>query len=311
MVSTFLQVAELWISRAERLGLHSGSYGQHSPLRGLSADLRFELGEGFVGSVWSSQKPLVARSIEHTHVTRIKASDRPSLDSALGIPIAAGGRSTHAVMALLCGHPDARGGCIERWDMDDECQELRHSCGYYGELLPFAQLSPHLRFGMGNGLPGQTAKRGVPTILEDVRRAGTFLRAEIARECGLAMGLGVPVYRQGRVAHVLLLLSAESCPLARAVEVWLPAQSDALKLDQASYTRGLDDFAGMSRALRVRSGEDIVGLAYRSEMPVICTSLEAQQFTRAEAARAAGLEVALAIPIHDGRNVVAVLVLCN
>lgn len=307
----FVQVAEVWTPKQEQMALYSGAYGPHKEFSDVSAKTRFDFGEGLPGSVWSSQKPQVWDSLEESHFVRMAEARRASLNSGVGIPVSAGGRDVSAVVVLLCGSPESTGGCIERWDVHPETGELCHAGGYYGKLDKFASMSPRMRFQKGHGLPGITLDRGLPSIEADTRSSGSFLRAEIAREYGIEAGIGIPIYKNGEVAHVVVLLSAASTPLARAFEVWVPSHSDTLRLEQAFYTSGLEGFADASRNMRVKAGKGLAGKAYRTELPQVLSSLTAPAFTRHEAAKAAGLEIGVSIPISDGKQVRAVAVLLN
>ena len=309
-MDAFVQVVEVWTLRSGVMRLHSGSYGRHHEFAEASESASFEFGEGLPGSVWSSRKPQIWEPLGEDFV-RLEEARAAGLDAGVGIPISAGGRETNAVVTLLCGSREKTGGCIERWDVSESGRELSHAGGYYGQLEAFARMSPLMRFPIGRGLPGMTLQSGLPTVIDDTRTSDTFLRGEVARESGVEAGLGIPIYRDGKVAHVVVLLSTESTPLARAFEVWVPAESDRLRLQQSFYARGLESFAEVSRNTRFRAGEGLPGMVYRTELPQVFGSLDAAPFVRHDAARAAGLQVGVGIPVSDGRNVRAVVVLLS
>lgn len=311
-MKAFLQAAEVWQPRDQNLALYSGAYGEHAEFREVSEATEFALGEGLPGSVWSSQKPQVWDSLEEGGFVRLPAARRAGLEAGVGIPIAAGGRSeTNAVVVLLCGSRAHTGGCIERWDVHSETGDLVHAGGYYGNLEKFGAMSSRMRFPRGHGLPGITLERGIPTLEADTRHSGSFVRAEAAREAGIEAGVGIPIYRGGKIEHVVVLLSSASTPLARAFEVWVPSHSDTLKLDQSFYTEGLEAFADHSKNTTAKVGKGLAGRAFRSELPHVQSGLSSPPFVRYQAAERAGLSMAIAIPVSNGTSVVAVVLLLS
>jgi len=310
-MTSFVQVAEVWTLEHGVMRLHSGAYGEHEEIGKLSADTGFAFGEGLPGSVWSSGKPQVWDRLEAGEFVRLREAQRAELHAALGIPVRAGGGDVNAVAVLLCGNRTQTGGCIERWDHDPTFDELRYAGGYYGQLEAFARLGPRLRFQAGSGLPGLTLQRGLPTILEDTRLGDSFMRAELARESGIEGGIGIPVYHGGRVKHVLILLSARATPLARAFEVWIPGEGGSLRLEQALYAKGLEDFAASSEKARLRPGEGLAGRALRTELPQVFDLAGGPPLARSAEAAAAGLSSGIAIPVLNGYQVLAVVVLLS
>ncbi len=93
-------------------------------------------------------------------------------------------------------------------------------------------------------------------------------------------------------------------------EVWVP---DGAKLVLASGDYGeLDDFKAASGAESFAKGEGLPGKAWADEKPVVLKGFEGTYFKRTEAAAAAGLTAAVAIPVFDGKDLRAVLVtLCS
>lgn len=311
-MNAFMQVAEVWKPRAEKMALYSGAYGKHAEFGEVSEKTEFAFGEGLPGSVWSSNKPQVWDNLEEGNFVRLPAARRAGLEAGVGIPIAAGGRAEpSAVVVLLCGNRASAGGCIERWDVHAETGDLVHAGGYYGNLDKFRAMSPRMRFPKGHGLPGVTLERGIPSIEADTRHSGSFVRAEVARESGIEAGVGIPIYRDGKVAHVVVLLSSAATPLARAFEVWVPSHSDTLKLDQSFYTAGLEAFADQSRNTTAKVGKGLAGRAFRTELPHVLNGLSNPPFVRHQAAEQAGLRVGIGIPVSDGTRILAVVLLLS
>jgi hypothetical protein len=210
------------------------------------------------------------------------------------------------VVAFYCGGQDSE-GCIEVWDSNGK-GELEHADGYYGRLNAFELVSRQCTFPRGVGLPGQVFLAGIPQIIDDLRKSSSFLRAAAARQSGVESGLGLPIYCAGQIEQVILFLSATSTPLARAFEIWLPGEDDRLRRGQAFYMPELTEFSEARRERTFGVGEDLLGRVYESGVPfAVSTSTRAYQ--QLDLARDAGMELAVALPIDDGRNVLAVVVM--
>lgn len=89
-------------------------------------------------------------------------------------------------------------------------------------------------------------------------------------------------------------------------EVWVP-EGDKLVLKKGSYGT-LTDFAAVSHQTSFDKGEGLPGKAWAEERPVVLKGFEGSYFMRTEAATAAGLTAAVAIPIFDGKKLNSVLV---
>ena len=103
---------------------------------------------------------------------------------------------------------------------------------------------------------------------------------------------------------------AKSRPFIEVTEVWVP-QGDRLVLSQATYG-DLAEFASVSERESFARGEGLPGKAWADRKPVVLKQFDGSYFKRAEAAKAAGLTAAVAIPIFAGKVLKAVVVtLCS
>lgn len=92
-------------------------------------------------------------------------------------------------------------------------------------------------------------------------------------------------------------------------EVWVP-KDGRLVLESGSYGT-LDDFAAVSGKESFARGEGLPGKAWDEARPVVLKGFEGSYFKRTEAAKAAGLTSAVAVPIYAGDVLKAVLtVIC-
>lgn len=292
----------------EVLRHHSGSYGPHAEFARVSALKTFRRGEGLPGAVFDTRRPEVWQELG-SHFVRAEIARASGIRAAVGFPLFRGEQLV-AVVVLLCGSPKRARGCVEVWDVNREMGHLEHSGGYYGELEAFGKLSRLLQFQAGTGLPGIAFESGVPQVIEREGHSNAFIRASIARDYGIETGIAIPIFRGEQVAHVLVLLSTSTTPIARAFEVWTP-EAENLTLLSSHYATGLEAFAEVSAELRLAAGEGLPGRCFASGLPVVFDQLKAPELVRSAAANQAGLSSGVAIPVLDGTRVRAVACLLS
>lgn len=96
----------------------------------------------------------------------------------------------------------------------------------------------------------------------------------------------------------------------QASEVWVP-KGDRLVHGGGDYG-DLADFAAVSGKESFGHGEGLPGKAWAEGRPVVLKAFDGSYFKRTEAAKAAGLTCAVAVPVFDGATLKAVLVvLCG
>lgn len=306
--SSFVQAVEIWVPDGDVLRHHSGAYGPHLDLARQSAQSTFRRGQGLPGSAWSKGVPVVWPALKHQFL-RFQPVRDVALHAGVAVPLYRD-QTLVAVLVLLLGDPARSGGAVEMWE--PKAGLLGHVGAYYGCLEPaFSRVSQRLTFPKGRGLPGMTWMRGSPYLLEDLRHKDYFVRAILAQEYHVDSGIGIPFYRGREVAHVMTLLSRNATPFARAFEVWSPDGEGKLRLQQAVYGAGLEAFAAISRKHTFVPGEGLPGRAYESALPVVFGSIRVGPFVRHQAAEEAGLNVGVALPIHDGESVRSVFVMLS
>ncbi|MBK8590098.1 MAG: hypothetical protein IPN77_13375 [Sandaracinaceae bacterium] len=122
------------------------------------------------------------------------------------------------------------------------------------------------------------------------------MRAALAREHALAVGLGVPIVRQNEVEHVLVFLTAQRSPPARAIEIWIPDAQGRLWMDHGAYDTGLEALGRASRTTCLMPGEGVAGRAAKAGEPLLWSRQSKQNdATDSDAARA-GLVLGIALP---------------
>ncbi len=303
----FVHVVEVWVPDRQVLRHRSGAYGKHTDFARKSVTTTYRRGEGLPGAAWASGRVVVWKDLRG-HQVRGQPAEEYGLDAGVAVPIYRGEALT-SVLLILCGSRKRASGCIEVWEPQNR-SELVHAGAYYGQLdAAVREPSEQMRFTRGVGLPGITWQRGAPFLIEDLTTADAFARAVLAEKCGLRTGLGIPLYRGGDLAQVLVLLSAQASPIARAFEVWVPDAKGHLYLEQSVYEKGLEHFARLSRNTTFAPGEGLPGRVFESAQPLVFGNIQVGPFIRHRAAEDAGLEVGVGIPVHDGENLRAAVLL--
>jgi len=302
---SFVRAIEVWTPDGDLLQRDSGAYGKLADFENASIELVLKKGQGLPGATWATMRP----EVWHELGPRFLRSD-PARSSGIGAAVAIPffrGSEVVAVVAFYCAGREDSGGCIEVWESNGK-GELEHADGYYGKLAEFERVSRQCTFPRGVGLPGLVFQHGVPQIIDDLKKSNSFLRAAAARESGVASGLGLPIYCGDSIAHVILLLSADATPLARAFEIWLPDANGVLRRGQAFYSPELDAFSAARRDLSFAAGEDLAGRVYETALP-FAVSTQTRAYGQFDLAREAGIEIALGLPIADGHEIRAVVLM--
>lgn len=217
-----VQGVELWLPLEDTLVLGGGAYGVHTEFARVSGRSRFRKGEGLPGAVWERQSAVVMRDLS-THFVRAEHAAAAGIDAAIGLPWFRGTELAAVVTLLLTSSSEAS-AAIEVWNHDDGIDVLRHGGGLYVKAEELARLSPLVQFPYAAGLPGLSWSVGMPVVMEDVRSSHEFIRAELAARAGLKRAIGVPIFKQRRVAHVLTLFGNEADSFIKAFELFVPAE---------------------------------------------------------------------------------------
>lgn len=293
-VSTFVQVAEVWVPKDGRLVFSTGDYGPLADFAAVSGKESFGPGEGLPGKAWAEARPVVLKEFEGSYFKRTEAAKAAGLTSAVAIPVF-DGDELKAVLVVLCGDDAVRTGAIEAWrDQDDV---LKLDDGYYGAAKHFEWVSRHTQFPHGQGLPGGVWAAETPILMRDLGAGYRFIRSEAAGAAGLTTGIGMPIPVPDGSTWVVTLLSARGTPIARRFEIWDARAAAVGKAHGAVLIDGIcaregrlwteDDVAPR----RVEPWTGVVGRALASGIPIV----------EGGPGLTAGYGTMVALPIHrDG-----------
>lgn len=183
--------------------------------------------------------------------------------------------------------PSVDGGVLELAD------------GWFDNAPAFGRISREMCFGRDEGLPGRAWEEGRPLLLRQFE-GSYFRRIDAARAGGLSCALALPVFLNGALSSVLVLLCGEVQAQAGAIELWHndPRITSDLRLDDGIFG---GDTAGtaleaLARDAFLPRGSGLPGLAWQREQAVFMEQLDAAHFLRAQAAADAGLVSGLALP---------------
>lgn len=301
---SFIRAIEVWRPDGDLLQLDSGAYGDLTEFESASVELILRKNQGLPGACWATKRPEVWHTLGERFV-RADSALEAGIGAAVALPFFHGSELV-AVVAFYCGTAQHAEGCIEVWESNGR-GELEHADGYYGRLAAFEQVSRQCKFPRGVGLPGLVFQYGTPQIIDDLKKSNSFLRAAAARESGVASGLGFPIYCASAVSQVVLFLSAEATPLARAFEIWTP-QRGGFRRVQGYYSEELASLGELRTEQRESEGGQLLSRVQRSALP-FAVSTRTRAYPELDRARELGVELAFAFPVDDGQKIRAVVVM--
>lgn len=223
MTTTFIKAVEIWVPTANRtkLTLKTGHYGELDYFERISRGMQFAYDEGLPGKCWAAGHPLMLKDLGNSYFRRGEEAMTVGLTSATAIPHFVGDNLV-AVTVLFCGDNAHHVGAIELWRAPAGDPQMARYDGYFGRAEKFEFSARHTQFSRKVGLPGIVWNTGLPLIMEDLARSEQFLRRDDAAKVGIGRGIGIPVATRGPDDWVLVLLSAQSSPIAQGFSLWLP-----------------------------------------------------------------------------------------
>jgi hypothetical protein len=308
---TFIRVAEVWVPDADRtlLEFGGGLYGQARRFGSASRGMCFGRGEGLPGQAWESGRPIVLQKFEGSGFRRTAAATAEGLTCGIALPFFAGDLLT-AVMVLFCGDDEAHAGAIEVWCNDPNdaaaARDMTLADGYYGNTADaFEFISRRTSFRPGSGLPGMAWASGLPVFLPDLGKGSRFLRADSAVKVGINRGFAIPCSTFGAEVYVMAFLSALDTPIVRRFESWIPDADSRLMLRGEGFCETQGVLAAGSEG--VERGQGTLGRVLASCVPSTTESAGQEPGIVGVAAREAGLEAMIALPVLRGGRVTAVV----
>ena len=309
-MKTFIRVVELWVPDRSRTRLEFGgslSSSDFDEFNALSEGTLFAYDEGLPGKAWAAGHPIILTDFANSYFRRTDAANEAGLTCGVALPVFAG-EFLMAVMVLFCGDDDKHIGAIELWKNDPEVShEMGLVDGYYGTAEMFEFNSRHTKFPRGFGLPGRTWKAEMPIVVKNLQNSKLFLRWEEAVEIGVNCGVGIPYKTGNDLTWVVTFLSAQSTPIARRFEIWVPNETRETLVFQSGDCGQDTDLAALFAFKPIKRGEGSIGGAWATGMPAISNTLRDDPSASAVAAREIKLNQIVVLPMIDGAVLTAVL----
>lgn len=297
----FIRVVELWVRDEQGLLVLGASYyGDAKRFGQISREMCFGRGEGLPGQAWEQGRPIVLKELDGNYFRRAKAAAADGLTCAIAMPFFLGD-TLKAVMLIFCGDDRAHVGAIELWHHDAaRSLDMVLDAGYYGGTEEvFEYVSKHTQFRPGTGLPGQVWASGLPVFMADLGKGTRFIRAESAERVGINRGFALPCPVPGPDTYVLAFLSALATPLVRRFETWRPT-ADGKSLERIGGFCEVEGALAEGSGLSVAIGEGLLGKAFETGVPALADQAADQPGPIGFAARGAGLNTVIALPMAQG-----------
>ena len=308
-MSTFIRATEIWTpSRdGQHLDLTSGLYGELEYFELISRGMRFDYDEGLPGKAWAEGKPIVLKNLTNSYFRRGDAAMTEGLTCAVALPIygSAEGKELSAVIVFFCGDDKFHVGALELWGIPEGEIDMSLEDGYFGTAERFEFTSRHTTFPRKMGLPGKVWDEGMPVIMEDLGRAGQFVRRDAAEKVGISRGIGIPAWGGDGREFVLTFLSARNSPIAKRFETWVP--TDHGFAFDSGYCESGCDLAALHADTVPAADTGIFAKARESGAPMIGKDLITMDFPPSKAAAQIGLENMVALPIFVSGQFKAIL----
>lgn len=298
-MGSFIKVIEIWTLAPgkQELILADAAYGQYDELKRISEQHIFQYDEGLPGKAWSNACPQIITNLEHSYFIRKESAARAGLTAGIAIPIFAG-EFLVAVVVFLCGEEEGLAGAIELWGLrSSHPKELSLIEAYYGPLKQLEQASQHIHFAKGSGLPGSVWDYRIPMVIQDLTSTSLFKRASSAGLEGITSAFGLPFNYYTDKEYVLTFLSAQSTPIARRFEIWIPDREQKHLFFHAGICEQGEDIFSMHKYTQVTRGENLMGKVWLTGTPAISNNLVADGLVYE--GLAPGLSMGLVFPIIE------------
>jgi FixJ family two-component response regulator len=108
---------------------------------------------------------------------------------------------------------------VEVWEPSSDHTRLHLTQSSYRDAEAMEHISRDLSFSINEGLPGEVWTGKMPVFYRELT-TGPFVRSDAAAAAGLTTGVGIPVFRDGRMQSVILLLLDGGESLKTVIEHW-------------------------------------------------------------------------------------------
>lgn len=189
---------------------------------------------------------------------------------------------------------------VEVWTPNRDGSGLELSSGLFPDAPAFEAITRQMVFACGEGLPGRAWEKGHPLMMRELV-GSYFKRAAAARAIDLTCAVACPVFQNGELRCVVVMLMGGTASSVGSVELW---RHDSRLSSDMTLVDGFFGSHPRSRDLEALTldgwlprGAGAPGLAWqKSETICIADIAQSRHFLRTEAALKLGIGRALATP---------------
>ncbi len=188
---------------------------------------------------------------------------------------------------------------IEVWEPNGDRSRLVLRQSSYRDADAMADISKDLSFAIDEGLPGDVWKTRMPVIYRRLT-SGPFRRTAAAAAAGLTTGVGIPIFCDGNVVSIVLLLLDGGESLKTVIEHWrVSPASNRYELFGGIYSN-CEKLRRLSEHVFFPIGEGLPGFIAERQMPYIGTRFaDDSNAVRGVAIAAEQLHSGLGMPLTD------------
>jgi FixJ family two-component response regulator len=201
---------------------------------------------------------------------------------------------------------------VEVWEPNSDCSRLHLTQSSYRDADAMEHISRDLSFSINEGLPGEVWTGKMPVFYRELT-TGPFVRSDAAAAAGLTTGVGIPVFRDGRLQSVILLLLDGGESLKTVIEHWrMNDVTDRYELYGGFYAN-CERLRRLSEFVSCPAGEGLPGIIAQRQMPYLGTRFaDDSNEVRGVVIDAERLHSGIGLPLTDsGRRHEDVLLLLN
>lgn len=188
---------------------------------------------------------------------------------------------------------------IEVWEPNADRSRLLLKQSSYRDADAMADISKDLSFAIDEGLPGDVWKTRMPVFYRRLT-SGPFRRTDAAAAAGLTTGVGIPIFCDGKVVSIILLLLDGGESLKTVIEHWrVSATSNRYALFGGIYSN-CEKLRRLSEHVVFPIGEGLPGFIAERQMPYLGTRFaDDSNAVRGVAIAAEQLHSGLGLPLTD------------
>ena len=188
---------------------------------------------------------------------------------------------------------------VEVWEPDSDGARLLLTQSCYRDADAMANISKDLSFAIDEGLPGEVWKTQMPVFYRRLT-AGPFRRTDAAAAAGLTTGVGIPIFCNGKITSVVLLLLDGGESLKTVIEHWrIAAHSNRYELFGGIYSN-CEKLRRLSEHVFFPIGKGLPGVIAERRLPYLGTRFaDDSNAVRGVAIAAEQLHSGLGLPLTD------------